>query len=401
MKIAIVVHGRFHAFDLARELIRSGQDVYVLTNYPKRIVARFGVPRERVRNTLLHGIVSRAANVVGRLLNRPIFEAALHSWFSLWAAAVLTRSGCDVIHSFSGVSEELFIATSGEGILQTLIRGSAHIEEQDKILAAEEERTGHRSHRPSEWMRARETREYELANIIIALSPFAYDSFVAHGVPEEKLRILLLGTQRNLFRPNADKIAERRERIARGEPLRVLTVGTFSLRKGAFDLVHIGLATQNFAKFRFVGTVVPRAKRLAAAACQFIEFVPKIPQFDLPDQYNWADVFVFPTLEDGYAVVLAQAVAAGLPLLATTNCAAPVLINEGENGWMFPIRRPDLFIEKLRWCDNHRSELASVVETAYDSYVPRDWSDVARDFVQICTEASEKRKRQEADVARA
>jgi glycosyltransferase involved in cell wall biosynthesis len=329
-----------------------------------------------------------------------VFEGALHKWFSLWAVGVLTRNTCDVIHSFSGVSEELFIATAEGNAVRTLLRGSAHIDEQDRILAAEEKRTGHRPYRPSEWMRARESREYALADIIMVLSPFAYDSFVAHGISEDKLRLLLLGTQRNLFRPNPDKIAKRRERIARGDRLRVLTVGTFSLRKGAFDLVEIARATQEFAEFRFVGTVVPRAAKLAAEARGVIEFAPKVPQFDLPGQYNWGDVFLFPTLEDGYAVVLAQAVAAGLPVLATTHCAAPVLINEGQNGWMFPIRRADLFIERLRWSNMHRPELASMVGTAYDSYVPRDWSDVARDFVAICAEAREKKNKKPTDVAR-
>jgi glycosyltransferase involved in cell wall biosynthesis len=390
MRIAIVVHGRFHAFDLARELIRAGNDVFVVTNYPKYVAEKFGIPRQYVRSNLIHGIVSRVLNLAGRIIDRTIMEPTMHRWFSTWAGQVLKSEQCDVIHGFSGICEELFLLATGRNMVHTLLRGSSHIREQDAILVAEEKRTGHRTYRPEKWTVERELREYELADVIIVLSQFAFDSFIREGVPKEKLRLLLLGTQRSLFRPDRSIIDQRSAHVRTRERLRVLTVGTFSYRKGAFDLVEVARQAQNFADFRFVGAVLPRARAAAERGRAFIEFVPKVSQFDLPKHYEWGDVFLFPTLEDGYAVVLAQAAAAGLPVLGTTNCAAPVLIQEGLNGWLFPIRRHDLFLERLRWCDQHREELATMIETTYNSYVPRDWSDVARDFVDICTEAREK-----------
>jgi len=63
MKIAIAVHGRFEAFDLARELVRRGHKVRLLTNYPRWAVRRFGVPGECVRSFWLHGVLSRALNL--------------------------------------------------------------------------------------------------------------------------------------------------------------------------------------------------------------------------------------------------------------------------------------------------------------------------------------------------
>ncbi|WP_242046550.1 hypothetical protein [Cylindrospermum sp. FACHB-282] len=46
LKIAVVVHGRFHAFDLARELIEQGNEVTLFTNYPKKIVEKFGINKK-------------------------------------------------------------------------------------------------------------------------------------------------------------------------------------------------------------------------------------------------------------------------------------------------------------------------------------------------------------------
>ena len=115
------------------------------------------------------------------------------------------------------------------------------------------------------------------------------------------------------------------------------------------------------------------------------ELIPKQPHNELPRWYAEGDVFLFPTVEDGYAVVLAQAQAASLPVLTTTNCCGPDLIKEGETGWVLPIRSPEAFIERLLWCDSHRQELAEMVRHSYTDFRPRDWADVAADFESICT----------------
>src|SRR5205823_1206331 len=113
----------------------------------------------------------------------------------------------------------------------------------------------------------------------------------------------------------------------------------------------------------------------------YIKFLPRQPQFSLPSIYREADVFLFPTIEDGYAVVLAQAQAAGLPILATANCGAPDILQENENGWVLPIRSPLAFIQKLEWCDLNRGALARMVRCTYEAFRPRDWSEVASDLV--------------------
>ena len=61
LKIAVVIHGRFHGFDLVRELLHRGHDVTLFTNYPIWAVERFGVLRDCVRNFWWHGVLTRAA----------------------------------------------------------------------------------------------------------------------------------------------------------------------------------------------------------------------------------------------------------------------------------------------------------------------------------------------------
>jgi glycosyltransferase involved in cell wall biosynthesis len=195
------------------------------------------------------------------------------------------------------------------------------------------------------------------------------------------------------FRPGNEVVEARCRRILSGAPLRVLYTGAVSLRKGLWDLAKLARANDR-RRFQFhcVGPVLPEARRLAADLVPQIEFTPKQPQSDLPKFYAAADLFLFPTLEDGFAVVLAQANASGLPVITTTNCCGPDLIEENQTGWVVPIRDPEAIQHRLHWCDTHREELAAMVRYISTEFKPRDWDDVASDFEAMCSEAiAEKR----------
>src|SRR5262249_21674408 len=115
-------------------------------------------------------------------------------------------------------------------------------------------------------------------------------------------------------------------------------------------------------------------------------FLPKQPQAALPAIYAWGDVFMLPTIEDGFPAVLAQAAAAGLPILTTPNGAGWDLVNESRNGWVLPIRSPESFVDRLRWADQHRSELVDVLHASSAVERVRDSADVAADFERMCVD---------------
>jgi len=382
LKIAVIVHGRFHAFDLVRALTRRGNDVHVFTNYPKWAAARFGLRKEAVHSLWPHGVALRAVQKLGDKA-WDLACPALHTWFSRWAARELRRGEWDVIHSFSGVAEDIFLSRQ-DTRKHFMVRGSSHIRCQDQILREESERAGVPLERPTRWMVDREEREYALCDQILVLSSFAFESFIEHRVPASKLSLFPLGVDTMAFRPDDAALNMRVNRILAGEPLRVTFTGTLSYQKGLYDFDQVvrSLDPQRF-RFEVIGSVPREAKALVAGLPVNVGFVPRQPQSALPAWYNRGDVFLFPTLQDGFAVVLAQAYANALPIITTTNCAGPDMIRHGESGWVLPIRRPDLLIQQLLWCDSHRDQLAQVVRRLYDSYQARDWNDVAADFERI------------------
>lgn len=384
MKIAIVVHGRFDAFDLARELIKRGHEVTLFTNYPAFIAARFGVPSERVRSFLAHGVLSRA---VWKLFPGGLgggVERCANTAFGRWAARHVSRDTWDVVYCFSGVCEEVFLALQDKPTARILVRESSHIAQQRQILVDEQVRTGMRIEKPSDWIVAREQREYELADGIVVLGTFSERSFLSRGINASKLHSIHPGVNVGVFRATPAVIEERQRRIRGGQPLQVLNVGTFCLRKGAWDIVTLLRdADPQCFRFRFVGPVSSDASPLFQEVRTRADFLGKKPQACLPAEYTWGDIFLLPTLEEGFPYVIMQALAGALPILTTPNSGAADLIEDGRNGWLVPIRRPDLLLDRLRWCDAHRETLADVVSGAHRTGVDRDWSQTAGKLEQV------------------
>lgn len=381
MKIALVIPGRFHGFDLAHALLARGHDVTVLTNYPRWATRRFGLPDAQVMSFGSHGIASRAlARMAGSAA-----EAALHRAFGRWAARRLAADVWDVIHGWTGVSEEWLASPNVHRRLSLLMRGSAHIDAQAELLADEARRAGHPIDSPSEWMRARERREYAGADAVAVLSSFARDTFLARGAPPERVWLLPPGVDVESFQLTREEADERRDRILDGAPLRVLFVGTVSLRKGMLDLADAveRLPTGAF-DVDILGEVMREAEPIVRRLRGRATFHGRVPQADLPPYYRKADVFVFPTIEDGFAVVLAQAKAAGLPIVATPNCAAPDLLADGVDGWIVPIRDGEALADRLIGLAADRPTLAHAAALAATTHRPSDWTTAAEAFEAAC-----------------
>jgi glycosyltransferase involved in cell wall biosynthesis len=305
----------------------------------------------------------------------------LHTVFGRWASRTV-RPDADLVYGFSGVMEEtLALAPRGTDQLRILCRGSAHIAVQDRILAEEAIRVSAPVERPSRWMVAREQREYEAAHLVHVLSRFARDSFLEQGFPPERLALLPLGVDSSRFRAAEGTCEERQHRILSGAPLRILTVGTFSYQKGARDLADIAAALSPRMRFRFVGARLSEVEQLARHAQAHIEMHHRVPEAALHAHYAWADVFLFTTLQDGFAAVLMQALAAGLPIVSTANCGAPDVVHEGETGFILPARSRAGFISRLDWCDRNRPALARMAAAAANGTRTRHWTELGQALI--------------------
>lgn len=380
MDIAIGVHGRFYAFELATALLQMHEHVQLYTNYPRRIAARFGVDPGNTHTLVTHGIAARVLNRVYGGDGPRIVEAALKRGFGRWLRHEIDRARPDVAFCWSGVAEESFRSFGG---LKVLNRSSLHIAAQHRLLTAEAARAGRKIDLPTPWIVAREQREYELADRIVVPSRGARRSFEEFG-DAAKVVVLPLTASGAKWRPAPDVVRERVRRIKHGEPLRVLYVGALSYRKGLYDMCRVVEILGDRMTFRFTGAVLPEAKSAATRLANLATLDGHVPEARLTEAYAWADVLMCPSIEDGFGVVLAQALGAGVPILASENTGGADLLEAGGRGWIVPIRSPARIVERLQSCDANRAELAVMVAELYDRPMQRTWTDVAKDFVAIC-----------------
>jgi glycosyltransferase involved in cell wall biosynthesis len=402
-RYTLVVQGRFHAFALAKSLLALDMPVQVITNYPAFLAERFGLPRNCVTGCAPLGLLHRYAYRWNIGQRSEAVNRFLHVAFSHWAAGKILKSPPDVLHCFSGVALEIYKALKASDLnpLTLLARGSAHIREQHRDLAREAKRAQCPDiDLPTPWMVRREMEEYRLSDHIVTLSSYARNSFLSRGYTQEKVLLLELGSNVSQFRPERAVIDRRLERLRSGKKMVVLYTGNVSLQKGIIDLIEAARMLKDKVHFRVVGNVVPDAASRVAAARDCIEFLPRVPEQELPGIYNEADAYVFPTLHDGFAAVLAQARAGCLPIVATDHCAAPDMLTNGETGWVIPTRNAQEMAARLTLLNEDRQLAAGMVENLWQRCDTRDWSDVGKDFLHLAASALQARASAASDRPR-
>src|SRR5439155_7774549 len=94
----------------------------------------------------------------------------------------------------------------------------------------------------------------------------------------------------------------------------------------------------------------------------FRDFIyePPRPHSEVLRLMRSCDILVLPSIVEGRALVQQEAMACGLPLVATKNAGADDVIVEGETGFLVPIRSPETIAEKINWCAQNRPLLSGM-----------------------------------------
>jgi glycosyltransferase involved in cell wall biosynthesis len=341
LKICIGSAGRFHTFDLAREMERWRYLHRLYTGYPPWKVD--GLPNEKVRSFPWVIGTKALLNKWGiRLFEEAWNRLAIES-FDSWMARRLEF--CDVFHCLSSFGLEThLVAKERYGALTVCDRGSSHIVYQDEILAEEYERWGFPYHPIDRKIVERELHEYEFCNLIFVPSTFTYRSFIEKGVPPAKLAKIPYGVDLRLFRqfPKEDGI------------FRVIFVGALSLQKGIPYLLE-AVAPLALPKFEvwLIGSSSPEVRPFLTKYEGRYRYFGVMQRSELAKYYSQASVFVISSVQEGFGLVQAQAMACELPVIASTNTGAEDLFTEGIEGFIVPIRNPEAIREKVLYLYEH------------------------------------------------
>jgi len=196
----------------------------------------------------------------------------------------------------------------------------------------------------------RKTEEIVESDVVICNSSFTYNS-LPEQIKKDKNCIIAEYGAPNITTP----VLERKS--APKEPLRVLFAGAMTQRKGLGDL----FAAMRLLKTKQIELIVMGAPLLPMKFYrrQFPDFIyePPRPREDVLRLMQSCDLFAFPSIVEGRGLVQLEAMACGLPLISTTNATGDDLVDEGENGFLVPIRSPEKIAESIAWFADHRERI--------------------------------------------
>jgi glycosyltransferase involved in cell wall biosynthesis len=195
--------------------------------------------------------------------------------------------------------------------------------------------------------------EPHLANGWLVASTFTRKTLVEHGIPEAAIRVVPYGIDGSLFPLRG---VERR----RGN-LRVVFLGSLIQRKGlSYLLDAVRKLSSHNVEVILCGRGRPDEALLRYYHDVRVSVRLDMTRKDVVAELHASDVFVFPSLAEGFAHVILQAMAAGLPVVTTPNTCGPDVLNEGVDGFIVPIRDSDAIAARLDWALLHRAALADM-----------------------------------------
>jgi glycosyltransferase involved in cell wall biosynthesis len=201
----------------------------------------------------------------------------------------------------------------------------------------------------------RKTEELELAEMVLCPSRFVADSLPETARATKKIVVTPFGSPAG---------AANRNKAGANGKLRVLFAGSMSQRKGLGDL----FAAMRLLKRSDVELLVMGAPQapMEFYRQQFDGFTYESsrPHPEVLKLMQSCDVFCLPSIVEGRALVMQEAMSQGLPLIITANTGGDDLIDEGSTGFLVPIRRADIIAEKIAWFADHRAEIPAMSQAA-------------------------------------
>lgn len=361
MKVSLSTIGKFHTFDLARELHAAGCLQSIYTGYPSFKLKDEKLPTSKLRSFPWVQTPYMALNRWGfanRQTNR-LLEYIGKRALDRYVAQSL--QGCDVFVGLSGSALMSGRRAKAIGARYVCDRGSAHIKVQDQLLRDEHDRWGMPYEGIDPRVMALECEEYQEADCITVPSQFAVRSFIEQGVPFEKIRLLPYGVNLSRFEPSSRPKDDRFD---------VLFVGAMSLQKGIPYLLQAFQKIQHPNKMlHLVGS--PSAaliERMQQAQLwdDRIKVWGHVAQTELKHLMSASHVMVLPSVQEGFGMVMAQAMACACPVIASNHTGAADLYDDGEEGYIVPTRDSQALAKKLQDLIDHPDWRQAMSVRAYE-----------------------------------
>ena len=333
---------------------------------------------KQVRTRLLPSIITKVATGRARGLesrNRWVFWH--NAQFDRWVASHLPAFG-NLAFGYESSSLITFRRARDLGIPRVLYQPIACAETAVALLDEERRRfpqladTLRYNWFPEEELERRR-EERQLANSILCASSFTRNSLLAAGVEPEKVFVEPYGVDQTVFAPS-------KERFPR---FSVAWASSFTQTKGIGYLLE-ALAREPVPGIELVLAGYPYGADAVTSYENRIR-VRRLGHISRPEigtMMGQCHVHVFPTLVEGFGRNIIEAMASGLPVVTTSHCAGPDLIEDGVTGFIVPIRDVDAICERLAWIYDHPQEAIEMGRLARERVASLTQPDYRRRFAE-------------------
>jgi glycosyltransferase involved in cell wall biosynthesis len=374
MKVLYAIGARFAgggigrtAYHAVRGLYRSGLlgrllcGSYVPTEIPRDYILSLGLPSR----------ILRKAAVYDRSRTLNLLDARFFDW---WASQKLEQA--ELFHAWLGFGLRCLRRSRSAGFLTSVECASCHPVLQCRLLGDEYATWGLRFDYPQASLE-RALAEFEVAHYVLVPSGFARQSFLDQGFPEHRLLQVEFGVDTSRFCPAHSQASH---------PFRVLFVGQLNLNKGVLWLLEAWrrLGWRD-AELQLAGRLDP----VLATPLSRYTHLPGIRQVGyvaepLP-MYQQADLFVFPSISEGSALVTYEALSCGLPVITTPNSGS--IVRHGKDGLIVPIRDADALanaMEAVRSDETLRQQMGIAARRHVESFTWDHYGDrLAHTFLSL------------------
>jgi glycosyltransferase involved in cell wall biosynthesis len=262
--------------------------------------------------------------------------------FDSWVGRELSKH--DFVHAIPGQALETFRTAKKLGVRTVLNHATGPSKNWVEVMRKEYERVGLTIETATVYDDSfldREAKEYSLADLHCVASTIVRQQLAYSGVPVDRIWTVGYGADPEIFYP----------RIG-GAPseFRIVFAGYISLRKGIITLLT---ALEKLQKkdwsAHFYGGVAQEAKADISrySGKTPLVFHGPLTQRDLAERMREASVLVLPSLEEGFGLVVAQALSCGTPCIVSDAVGAKDLIKNRENGSVYPVKDSEALCEEL------------------------------------------------------
>ncbi len=343
MKIDIAVSGKFHAFRLAQVIRNAGYLDKIFTTYPRYKLEKYGLINHAIKFPYLEAIsqLGRLNKIFSSLLDTIDYNYFKMFFFDRLTKIYLIRRGFGdncIFYGWNGHCLESLKLAKEMGAITVVDRACPHIDEQLKLLSEEAKILGIENFPRLSRVHTRMIREYDVADYIIVPSRYSLRSFLDRGFDEEKVKVVPLISEK--------PISLKDEHFYKRDQFIVLFVGGNVYRKGLYYLLKAWreLDLEN-AKLLIRSNVPSEFNNLING--NSVEVLPKLQLHDLNHLYHEASVFCLPSVDEGFGMVVLEAMSSGTPVIVSENVGAGDLVRQNVDGFIVPIRSVRALKEKI------------------------------------------------------